>query len=68
MLREQSYTLERLSHKYEEADIEVKSSKDIVSDEEVSVFLNAEHKVWPFTFYIFFFLIALFITLGLIDG
>ncbi len=57
-----TYTLEKLSTQYKEADFQAKGKKQIVTDKEISIFLNEKHWIWPIVFWSM--LVGIFIFLG----
>lgn len=44
------YTLETLQHEYNEAELQPKKV-ELVTDEEVCIFLNEHHWIWPIVFW-----------------
>jgi hypothetical protein len=56
------YTIEKLSNQYKQADLHHKANKEIVTDEEVSIFLNEHFWLWKIAPVILITFVILFLS------
>jgi DeoR/GlpR family transcriptional regulator of sugar metabolism len=75
--QEGTYSLDSLAHQYRTSKpvielqlqrLQEEGKKIKVTDEEVCIFLDHSHKIWPYAFWLFFGLIFTLLGIGVFDG